>query len=223
MNHRKAVSILLAGTVAAFVTALTIGPVSASPNTDHKVTLCHATASVSNPYVQITVGIPSVKSFEHDLAEGHGTHVGPIFDPNGGKDQPPWGDIIPAFGPWQFGDDTLTYGGMNVPAGDGILANGCEAPGPPPSPSPVYHPTARFIGPCGDPREKVVYNNRRSTGSVTFKTYRAGSLVQRTTLTVAAGATRTTHWFHVHRGQSIVVRARGHVIASTVIGRTLRC
>src|SRR5205823_2031066 len=111
--------------LAAIAVALTVGPAEASPGAVHKVTLCHATSSVTNPYVEIAVDIASVSSFEHDVTEGHGTHVGPIFDPNGGKGQPAWGDIIPAFGPWQFGDDTVNYAGMNVPAGDAILANRC--------------------------------------------------------------------------------------------------
>jgi hypothetical protein len=80
----------------------------------HKVTLCHATASSTNPYASVTVDYHSV------LDHGHGGHEGPVFDPfaQGG-----WGDVIPAF---DFGPDAR-YPGMNLNAiGQNILTNGCQ-------------------------------------------------------------------------------------------------
>jgi hypothetical protein len=67
---------------------------------EHKVTLCHATDSRTNPYSLIVVDYHSA------IMEGHGSHEGPIFSPDlpaGTK----WGDIIP---PITFGDD------VNYPA-----------------------------------------------------------------------------------------------------------
>lgn len=73
---------------------------------DGKVTLCHATASRTNPYVTITVDAASV------TRRGHDGHTGPVFPADG------WGDIIPPFG---------TYPGLNWPAGQTLLASGCDA------------------------------------------------------------------------------------------------
>jgi hypothetical protein len=75
---------------------------------DGKVTLCHATASRTNPYVSITVDANSV------TRRGHDGHTGPVFPADG------WGDIIPPFG---------TYPGLNWPAGQTLLAAGCDAGG----------------------------------------------------------------------------------------------
>lgn len=90
------------------------------PNPDHKVTLCHRTASRSNPYVKITVDVASVLH-----AHGHDSHNGPIFStslPLHTK----WGDIIP---PFDFGPGEQ-YAGKNwTTDGQAILANGCTAPG----------------------------------------------------------------------------------------------
>ena len=82
--------------------------------TPHKVTLCHATDSYTNPYVSVTVDFNAV------VLGGHGSHDGPVFDPSiqGRK----WGDIIPAF---DFGPGNQ-YAGMNLDAvGQQILGSGC--------------------------------------------------------------------------------------------------
>jgi hypothetical protein len=82
--------------------------------TDHKVTLCHATDSHTNPYVSVTVDYHAV------VNGGHGNHDGPVFDPS---IQTKWGDIIPSF---DFGPGAQ-YPGMNLDdSGQAILANGCS-------------------------------------------------------------------------------------------------
>src|SRR4051812_11685634 len=87
------------------------------------VTLCHATASTTNPYVVITVAPNSIKNRIFGV-NGHATHLGPIFDPAGGKSQLTWGDIIPAF---DWGNPVRHFGGLNITGlGGGILANGCR-------------------------------------------------------------------------------------------------
>ena len=78
----------------------------------HKVTLCHATDSVTNPYVSITVDYHSI---EH---KGHGGHEGPVYFPGiEGK----WGDVIPSY---DFGDGHA-YPGMNLADGQALLDSGC--------------------------------------------------------------------------------------------------
>ena len=69
---------------------------------DGKVTICHRTASVKNPYVEMTIDQNAV------LRRGHDTHTGGVFP------TPGWGDIIPPF---------PGYAGMNWPAGAPILNN----------------------------------------------------------------------------------------------------
>lgn len=90
-----------------------------------QVTLCHATGSFSNPYSETTVDQSSIIDDGRVLKSGHGSHTGPIFNPEGGKNQEPWGDIVPAFG---SGDDR--FAGVNADAGASILANHCSTPKP---------------------------------------------------------------------------------------------
>jgi hypothetical protein len=90
---------------------------------EHKVTLCHATDSYTNPYVRITVDVASVIK-----NHGHGDHDGPVFYPRIPK-HTKWGDIIP---PFDFGA-AGSYSGKNwSPAGRAIFDDGCELP---PSPN----------------------------------------------------------------------------------------
>jgi hypothetical protein len=98
-----------------------IAPTAANatkPDPEHKVTLCHATNSYSNPYVEITVDVASV------LHNGHDGHDGPVFYPAIPK-HTKWGDIIP---PFDFGPGEV-YGGKNWTAdGIAVLNNGCKLP-----------------------------------------------------------------------------------------------
>jgi hypothetical protein len=122
------------------IMVLTASNSIASPGNGDAVTLCHATGSTTNPYVVITVDPNSIDTLIFG-PNGHSTHTGPIFDPNGGKDQPAWGDIIPAFTytPGANGSTPVDYPGLNVPAGQAILDAGCVVAGestpPPPPPS----------------------------------------------------------------------------------------
>jgi hypothetical protein len=105
---------------------LTVGVAQAAPpDNGPKVTICHRTASHTNPYVQITVDQSAI--FNNGIVpNGHGTHTGPIF-PNVGPDGK-WGDIIPPFD---------GYPGQNFTTqGQAILNNGCKIPGPPPTTTP---------------------------------------------------------------------------------------
>jgi hypothetical protein len=93
------------------------GPARATsnPGGEHQVTLCHATDSDANPYVTITVDVASVRF------AGHAGHTGPVWSPDHAK-HAKWGDIIPAF---DFGGG-LSYAGMNLADGSGILEDGCN-------------------------------------------------------------------------------------------------
>jgi uncharacterized repeat protein (TIGR01451 family) len=82
-----------------------------------KVTICHATASETNPYVQEQVDDDSI------VKEGHGDHPD---------------DIIPPFS-YEEDGETQHYPGKNWnAAGEAILLNGCNVPEPPkPTPPPA--------------------------------------------------------------------------------------
>lgn len=58
----------------AVVMSLTSGAY-ATPGNEHKITICHATSSATNPYVSINVDVSSLN--------GHGDHAGDIFAATG--------------------------------------------------------------------------------------------------------------------------------------------
>jgi hypothetical protein len=84
-----------------------------------KVTICHASNAVDNPYVQHTVNASSIV-MPNGQPSGHGEHEGPVYP---GEE---WGDIIP---PFEYANDqggTSHYPGINW-SGDGqaIWDAGC--------------------------------------------------------------------------------------------------
>ena len=69
--------------VALLLTFLGVADVQGTPNHD-RVTICHATASVQNPYVQITVDPDAADGdIGNDHGQGdHSTHEGDIIPPH---------------------------------------------------------------------------------------------------------------------------------------------
>jgi len=112
-RHHRWTRGALGVTAAVVVACGAIAVASGAGALEHKITLCHATDSTTNPYVAITV------DYHSTVKAGHGAHEGPIyFEGIEGR----WGDIIPAF---DFGDGKQ-FDGMNL--GDGgqqILDAGC--------------------------------------------------------------------------------------------------
>lgn len=89
-----------------------------------KVTICHRTASESNPYVTNTVSVDSIDEEGNKYLNGHGDHTGPVFDP--ADPQAFWGDIIPPFTNEASGS---SFAGQNWTAdGQAWWANGCSEP-----------------------------------------------------------------------------------------------
>ncbi len=129
---RKTVIVGVGVTMLGSALAVSAAKAQAVPSPEGpKITICHATASTNNPYTENTVDQNSI--FDGKEANGHGLHTGPIFNPDGGKDQPSWGDIIPSF---TVGENI--YPGLNATSdGLSILKNSCEISTPSPSPTPT--------------------------------------------------------------------------------------
>ena len=95
------------------------------PDVMDKVTICHRTHAVTNPYVLITVSVSSVISTPKN-SNGHDTHDSDKQHDNGGKGTGPfpgiwdgvknntkfWGDIIPPFS-YLDGTEVKSYAGLN--------------------------------------------------------------------------------------------------------------
>jgi hypothetical protein len=81
-----------------------------------KVTICHATSSVKNPYVQITVAVSAVDGTGG--GDHFGEHKGPVFNAAIHEQGDDWGDIIPPV--------AGVHGGLNWDVqGQAILRAGC--------------------------------------------------------------------------------------------------
>ncbi len=116
---RQAVVGFVAGAAVAGLIAVVAVPMAAQatqPDPYHQVTLCHATDSATNPYVEVTVDVAAV------LSGGQGNTTGPVFDPSL-ADHVKWGDIIPAF---DFGPGEQYPGNNLTPNGQATLAAGCQ-------------------------------------------------------------------------------------------------
>ena len=141
---------------------------------EHKVTLCHATDSYTNPYVRISVDVASVIK-----NHGHGDHDGPVFYPSIPK-HTKWGDIIP---PFDFGA-AGSYSGKNWTAGgQAIFDDGCDMPPPPTTTPTTDHVTTTTIE--VGPSTSVTSAPATTTTQVTPTTEPAST-------TTSAGGTTTT-------------------------------
>ncbi len=103
-------------------------PASAGAVEEHKVTLCHATNSATNPYVEITVDVHSAgqsKGLPKGGHDGHDEPVVPTSFANAAELKAAgtqWGDVIPAYNFAGFDP----YPGLNLsPQGLALLENGC--------------------------------------------------------------------------------------------------
>lgn len=103
----------------------------------HKVTICHATHSESNPYVEITVDHAAV---DGEKKNDHSHHTGPIWYAGAKAAGVDWGDIIPPV--------PGVNPGQNWADGEAILAAGCdigqdeEEQTPTPTATPTPKPTS---------------------------------------------------------------------------------
>ncbi|HLE59201.1 MAG TPA: hypothetical protein VJA85_06110 [Candidatus Limnocylindria bacterium] len=129
---RMARPLVLVAALAALALSLALVARPAAAGEDHKVTICHRTASDTNPYVKITVDIDAA---DGDLGNDNGQgdhymeHVGPVWY-EGAKDaHVEWGDIIP---PIEGVHDGLNW----TDEGQAIYENDCNPVAASPSPTP---------------------------------------------------------------------------------------
>ena len=132
-----------------------------APVNENKVTICHASASRSNPYSQISVDIDSVDGLEGNgnTADHYNEHQGPIFsdDLEVGVE---WGDIIPPISPY--------HEGLNwTEEGQAIYNNGCN-PVEPVEEFPVFTVNSECATKDGKSVIKVtIVNSGEAEGTVT--------------------------------------------------------
>lgn len=179
-------------TLVALVMALsvaTVAPATATRGVDHKVGLCHRTASDSNPYVFIEVDVASLPAHLNNLPGHPQKH---------GRD-----DYLASA--WQVQHRTCaeepSSSGTKAEVGPLMLSRA---------------PKARFIGPCADPRLKAAFINL-SDEPVTFRwSFRRGRNGERrvVTKTVAPFTVKVTKWRWVlGRGHHTWIRAGGSRVA----------
>ncbi len=113
---------------------------------ENKVDICHATASSTNPYTVNSIDVSSIDSTGNKYLNGHGDHVGPVFDGTVSA----WGDIIPPFSNPKSGTAFPGYNWTTV--GQTIWASSCNYVSP--SPSPTGTPSGS-VTPTQTPSESV--------------------------------------------------------------------
>ena len=91
-----AVLALVAGTAALALPVATPAAVAAPPSaSEPKITICHRTHSLTNPYRKITVALSAADTNGASTqGGGHADHKGPVWTPATTK-ATVWGDVIP--------------------------------------------------------------------------------------------------------------------------------
>lgn len=84
-----------------------VAPTRATQGESHKTTICHATHSETNPYVQISVDNAAI---DGDKNNDHSHHTGPIWHAGAKAAGVDWGDIIPPVAGVNPGQNWTTEG-----------------------------------------------------------------------------------------------------------------
>ncbi len=113
--RRRALGLAVVGAATGVLGAASTGIAGEPDPSKDKVTLCHATGSKTNPYVEITVNTNAVVNHNNGNLKGHGKHLS---------------DVIPAFSvprhtPPAPPGDPWPFAGYNVPAGQALIDNKC--------------------------------------------------------------------------------------------------
>src|SRR4029078_3770360 len=103
----------LAGSLSLAVGGTRIAAATTTSSSE-KVAYCDRTTSLVKPYRLVTSAPDSI------VAEGHGSHTGPVFPAFGPDGQ--WGDIIP---PFDYDNGQQHFAGLNWPGGSAVLDAAC--------------------------------------------------------------------------------------------------
>lgn len=129
--RNASIALLVVSVPVLLLGGVTIANAATSTDQSDKVDICHASASMTNPYTVNKVDVSSVDSQGDKYLNGHGTHTGPVFDGSVKN----WGDVIPPFTNPKTG---TSFPGYNWSAlGQAIWANNCAITEPSPSPTPT--------------------------------------------------------------------------------------
>jgi uncharacterized repeat protein (TIGR01451 family) len=212
---------------AGLLTFAVFGLVSAGQKTE--ITICHRSASQSNPYITESPSIDASGAIPV-LAGGHEDHTGPIWPATGPDGK--WGDIIPA---WSY--NGYNYPGYNNTAeGLAILANGCKIPVTPgpailsaskavaeatASPGDTLHYTIELANTGGTDATGVAVTDditallaHGAFGTCDNSCVNDATSVSWSDLTVASGSTVDLHY-------TIVLSASGFAVGTTHLPNTV--
>src|SRR4051794_17211742 len=167
-RHSARLTRAAGGALAATVIAPWLGGAVASAAPATKYTICHATNSESNPYVQITVNESAVDGFGKN---DHTHHTGQIWAAGDKAAGVVWGDIIPP--------TPGAPGGLNWEEGEAILDDGCDVGQPPPegvAPDMSIEKTGTASGHPGDPVNYTLSVQNVGTGPTAGTTTVADNL-----------------------------------------------
>ncbi len=155
---------------------------AAGPPQD-KVTICHATSSVSNPYVLNTVNKNAIVK-ANGTPKGHDTHTGPVYP------EPGWGDIIPSFPYTNDQGGTSIYPGLHGDTdGQAVWNGGCLVVPTEPPPEPEVTTTTSGATTTTSGSTTTTHGSTTSTSSSTTTSSSSSST---TAPTHPGGGTTTT-------------------------------
>jgi len=120
--RRRALGLAVVGATAGVLGVSRHGHGGRGSTPTDTVTICHRTASETNPYVMETVNKNAIINQVSGKTQGHGNHVA---DPDKGK----WSDVIPAFsieGKGPAEGQMWPFAGLGMqPNGAALIENGC--------------------------------------------------------------------------------------------------
>lgn len=123
--RRRALGLAVVGATAGVLGVSATGLAGTNESSEKKVTICHRTDSMTNPYVMETVNKNAIINQVSGETEGHGNHVAVAPDPpKKGK----WSDVIPPFsleGKGPAEGKTWQFAGLEMPKGQALIDNGC--------------------------------------------------------------------------------------------------
>lgn len=189
MRRRAGLTLIAGGLALSAISLLGSAGSATPPRPEHKVTLCHATDSYSNPYVVVTVDVASV------LHHGHDGHDGPVFYATIPKHQK-WGDIIPSF---DYGPGERYGGKNNNGAAMTMLGQGCKPSKPtwPPPPPTTCPPKTTTTAPHATTTAPYNTTTTAPNGSTTTSTpveeTTTSSVASSTTVPGSTTSTTTPH------------------------------